>query len=313
MSSTACAAEDHVGADAERGVEVVPARLDEPVEDGLHVAGAAGDDGVEVAVHLRRLDEGDVLADEERQRLDEEVLLGDEVRVEDGEVLALGDGQRVVDVAGLGAVAGQPPDVVAAQLGREVTDLVGPAVVEDPRPVLAVHGPGGGGGPADGLDGLAVDGDEDVDQRVVPVEAERPLGGVLAVPGDPLRVEEGVPGGVVGVVAWAGRAREDRPHRQEGLEDEEALGDDDHRVRQPVAAVRGVEQEARVEQDTERGDDGQQDHDRAVVRRDTCSTIGQDLGIAAGKVVGRVEGQGGTPVPVKRLRATDALARPSVR
>ena len=32
------ATEDHIGPDAEGGVEVVPARLDEPVEDGLHVA-----------------------------------------------------------------------------------------------------------------------------------------------------------------------------------------------------------------------------------------------------------------------------------
>ena len=51
--------------------------------------------------------------------------------------------QRVVDVAGLGAVAGQPPDVVASELVGEGLDVVGPTVVEDPGAVLALDGLGG--------------------------------------------------------------------------------------------------------------------------------------------------------------------------
>ena len=52
-----CPPVDHVRADAEGGVEVVPARLDELVEDRLHVAGAAGDQVDQVAVGLRGLHE----------------------------------------------------------------------------------------------------------------------------------------------------------------------------------------------------------------------------------------------------------------
>ncbi len=251
-------AEHDVGADAEGRVEVVPARLDEPVEHGLHVAGSAGDDRREVAVGLRGLHEGDVLADEERHRLEQEVLLGHEVGVEDGEVVALRDGQRVVDVARLGAVVRQPADVVAAQLGRELLDLVRPAVVEDPGAVPAGHPLGRGGRAPDGGHRLAVDGDEDVDEHVLAVDADRPVRGVAA-PGH--RAEQGVPGRVEGVVTRAGRTGQDGPHRDEGLADQHRLGDDDHRPRQQVAPVAGVEEEPGVQHDPHGGQRGEEDDD----------------------------------------------------
>ena len=215
----------------------------------------------------------------------------------------------MVDVARLGSPAGHPADVVAAELGREVADVVGPAVVEDPGAVLAGHRQCRGGRAPDRLDGLAVDGDEDVDDDLLAVEDQRPVRLGLAVTRHPDRVEEAVASRVVGVVARAGGAGQDRPHRQQRLGDQHRLGDDDHRVRQPVAAVVRVEQERRVEQDAQRSDDGQQDHDRGVGGRAARSPVGQDLDVAPGQVMGRVEGQHGTPVPNDRgvavtLRAT---------
>src|SRR5664279_1243199 len=79
------AAEDHVRADAEGRVERVPARLYEPVEHRLHVAGAAGDEVVEVAVRLRSLYERNGCRLEEWQRLLDEARQRYEVGVEDDE------------------------------------------------------------------------------------------------------------------------------------------------------------------------------------------------------------------------------------
>ena len=138
-------AEHHVRADAERRVEVVAARLDELVEDRLHVAGAAGDHVVQVAVGLRRLDERDVVASAKNGSVSsQELRLRHEVGVEDAEVVALRDGQGVVDVAGLGAVVVEPAQVAAAHLVGQRPHLVRTAVVEEPGAVLARHAERGG-------------------------------------------------------------------------------------------------------------------------------------------------------------------------
>ena len=129
------APEHHVGADAERRVEVVATGLDEAVEDGLHVARAAGDHGVQVAVGLRRLDEGHVVVGEERQDLLDELGPRHEVGVEDGEEVTLGLGQGMVDVAGLGAGTAAAAQVEAAELVGELPHAVRAAVVEEPGAV----------------------------------------------------------------------------------------------------------------------------------------------------------------------------------
>ena len=183
---------DHVGADAERGVEVVATGLDELVEDGLHVAGAAGDQVDQVAVRLRGLHEGDVGIDEERHGLDQELRLGHEVGVEDAEEVALGDRQGVVDVARLGAAAAEPPDVVAAELVGQRLHLVGATVVQDPGAVPALDGQRGGRGRPDLVDVLAVDRDEHVDGDLLAVEHDGPQLGAVgqACRLDRLLVEE---------------------------------------------------------------------------------------------------------------------------
>ena len=99
------AAEQHVGANAESGVELVAARLDEAVKDHLDEARATGDDVVEVAVDLRGLHEGHVRVLHEWDRLVEKIGFGDEIGIKNDEELSLGNGQRVVDVARLRAGA----------------------------------------------------------------------------------------------------------------------------------------------------------------------------------------------------------------
>ena len=99
------AAEQHVGADAERRVELVAPWLDEPVENHLDEPRAPGDDVVEVAVDLRGLHEGHVRVLHEWDRLVEKIGFGDEIGIKNDEELSLGNGQRVVDVARLRAGA----------------------------------------------------------------------------------------------------------------------------------------------------------------------------------------------------------------
>jgi len=86
------APEHHIGAYAERGVEAIPAGLNEAIEHRLHVAGALGDGaGARVAVGLRRLHECELVVGEEGQRLFDEVGLRHEVGVEDHKELARGE------------------------------------------------------------------------------------------------------------------------------------------------------------------------------------------------------------------------------
>ena len=137
------AAEQHVGADAERRVELVAPRLDEPVENHLDEPRAPGDDVVEVAVNLRRLHEGHVRVLHERKRLVEEVGFGHEVCIEDDEELGLGHRQGVVDVAGLGPGAAEAAHVAAAEGLGQVPNLIRVPVVQDPGGVEAAHCHGG--------------------------------------------------------------------------------------------------------------------------------------------------------------------------
>ena len=137
------AAEQHVGADAERRVELVAPWLDEPVENHLDEPRAPGDDVVEVAVNLRRLHEGHVRVLHERKRLIKEVGFGHEVCIEDDEELGLGHRQGVVDVAGLGPGAAEAAHVAAAEGLGQVPNLIRVPVVQDPGGVEAAHCHGG--------------------------------------------------------------------------------------------------------------------------------------------------------------------------
>ena len=236
------AAEDDVGAHAEGRVEAVLARLDEGVEDGLEVAGAARDEIVDVAVDLRGLNERHLLLGEERQRLDEEVRGGDEVGVEDDEEVARAPREGVVDVAGLGAGVVRPGQVVHAQLGREGLDLRGAAVVEDPRLVPPAHRARGGDRGADRLDRLAVGGDEDVDGD--PRATELHGVGVERAVQVPAGGDEQVPAGLVErEVARVVGAGELRPQGDEDLAHHDRLRDDDERPGQQVAGILRPEEE----------------------------------------------------------------------
>jgi hypothetical protein len=119
--------------------------------------------------------------------------------------------------------------------------------------VPAADGQGCLDGSADRSDILSVDGDEHVHahpyavhmRRVITVrEAREELGSCVVVREVPR------------VVA----AREDRPHRKEGMCDEDRLGDDDHRVGKEISAVARIEQERAVREDADRRDDHQEDH-----------------------------------------------------
>lgn len=251
-------AEDHVRTDTEGGVEVVPARLDEPVEHGLHVARAAGDEVAQVAVVLRRLDERHSCVGEERHGLDQEPGVGDEVGVEDAEVVGLHLAERVVHVAGLRAAAAEPAQVVHADPRGHVAHVVAAAVVEDVGDVPADHLLGGSRRPLDHVDGFAVARDQQGDTDLASVQQDR---GVRVG----RRVAEQAPAGlVVGVVARADRAGQDRPHRQQGVDDQDGLGRDHDRPGQEVAPVGRVQEEGRVGQDADGGDQREQDHHRRV-------------------------------------------------
>ena len=168
--------EHHVGADAEGRVEVVATRLDEAVEDRLHVARAAGDHRVQVAVGLGGLHEGHGVVGEEGQHLLDELGAGHEVGVEDAEEAALGLGERVVEVAGLGAAAAQPTQVEAAELFRQLPHLGRAPVVEQPRPVPAADGQGRLDRAPYDLHRFAVDGHEHFHPDCMTVEGQGPSG-----------------------------------------------------------------------------------------------------------------------------------------
>ena len=239
-------------------VEAVLAGLDEPVEHGLHVARTAGDQVVQVSVGLRGLHEGDIRLREERHRLVQEIRGGHEVGVQDDEELAGGDRQRIVDIAGLGAGVALTDDVLGAQLGGQRADVIGLAVVQHVGDVLAVHRDCGGHGGADLVQFLAVGGDVDVDRHLDLVQVHRQLRQVGArrdvlvlrtvEPG--LRVVEPVAPRVV-------TAGQNRPQRDQRLQDDDRLGRQHHQVRDPVAAIGEVEQEGGVEQHTDGGDQHQ--------------------------------------------------------
>ena len=286
--------EHHVGADAERRVEVVAAGLDVLVEDRLHVARAAGDHVVQVAVGLRRLDERDRLVDEERQRVLEEVRVRHEVGVEDAEVVALRDGQGVVDVAGLGAVVVEPAQVAAAHLLGQRPHLVGTPVVEEPGAVLPAQVERGAQGAPYGLDRLAVRRHEDLDGDPLAVEPQRPPVRLVAYAAARglAGVEEQRLGGEVAVVPRVTGAREHRPHRQQGVDDEDGLGGDDHQPRQQVAAVGRVQQEHGVHEDAGGRQHGQHDQDRRVVLRGRDPAGARIMAVDATEVV---VGHGGSP------------------
>ncbi len=253
---------DHVRADREGGVEVVATGLDELVEDGLHVARTAGDQVDQVAVGLRGLHEGDVVVDEERHRLDQELRLRHEVGVQDDEEVTLGDGQGVVDVARLGAVGAEPADVVAADLVGQGLDVVGATVVQDPGAVLALDRQRGGRGCPDLVDVLAVDGDEHVDVGLLAVQQDGPELRAVGEPRglDGLLVEHQPLGLVEGELPRALATGQDRPHRQEGVRHQDHFGDDHQGVGEQVPSVARVQQELRVEQDAQGGDQAEQDH-----------------------------------------------------
>ena len=209
---------------------------------------------MQVGEGLGCLDESHLRVDEEWHGLDEEHLVGHEVCVKDGEQFPLGEGQRMVDVAGLGSSRTETPDVACAQFASEVADLVALAVVEYPGGVLAAHRERGGDGLADHREALAICGDEHVDSAFGALDEERPLGLRSSRPA----LEELAVGAVIVEVPGVARAREDRPHGQQCVEDEDRFGDDHEDVRDDVAAVRGIEQECRVHEDSECG----QQHDQ---------------------------------------------------
>ena len=110
-------------------------------------------------------------------------------------------------------------------------------------------------GAPDRVEVLAVDGDEHVDEHGSTLDVD----GVVAV----VRVRhEDALGLVIREVAWLVARREDRPHRQQRLDHQDRLRDDDQRVRQEVAAVARVEQEHRVGDDPDRRHHRHQDEQR---------------------------------------------------
>jgi hypothetical protein len=249
--------EHHVGTHTEGSVEVIASGLDEAVEDGLHVARAARHEVPEVAVTLRGLHEGDGRIGEEGHGLNQELRPGHEIRVENAEVVGLDLAERVIHVARLRSAAAQPPQIPDPELGREVADLVAPAVVEDPRRVASADVPCSAGGTPDHVQRFAVTRDQDGDGDLLSVEQEWC---VLLGP----VVEERLPGSEVGVVAGALRTGKDRPHRQQGMGDQDRLGTDHQTVGQGVTPVGRVEQEDRVEDDAAGRNEREQDHHRRV-------------------------------------------------
>ena len=264
-------AEDNVGSHAERGVEPVASGLDEPVENGLHVSGTARDDVVQVAVGLRGLHESDLVIDEEREGLDQELAFGHEVSVEDHEVLRRAHRERVIDVARLGAVRAQPAQVAHAQLRGKVTYVVRAAVIEHPGQVLALHRPHCGNSCPDHVDVLAVGGDEHVHGgRLVAQVQGPPLWSVRqAILGNGSGVHEARPRLVEVEFPGVARPGQNRPHGQQRLEDQDRLGQDDQRIWQPVSSTGRVQQERRVGEDADGGDQHQH-HERRRVGVGRC-------------------------------------------
>ena len=143
---------------------------------------------------------------------------------------------------------------------------------------------------------LAVHGDEDVDQDLLAAEQDRPQLGLVAQAGglDRLLVEHRALGFVEAVGPRALPTGQDRPHRQQGVGDQDGLGDDHHHPGQEVAAVARAEQELRVEQDAQGGDQRQQDHHGRVGIGRFRSAGDGHVFIDACIVVGR-SGHGWTP------------------
>lgn len=100
-------------------------------------------------------------------------------------------------------------------------------------------------------DVFAVDGDEHVDEERPAVDVH----GVVALGGSR---HEGTAGVVVLERARLVARGENRPHRQERLEDEDRLGDDHHQVGQRVPAVGRVEEEQHVRDHADRREHRQQ-------------------------------------------------------
>ena len=193
------------------------------------------------------------------QRLVEELRPRREVGVEDGEELTVGDRERVVEVAGLGTAVVGPTHVLGPELERQLTDLVRPAVVEHQRAVAAADRQRRGDGTADHVEVLAVGGDEDVDRGLLVVDPHRPpaRAGLQSLGRDLPGIEEAALGLVVGEVAGVVPAGEDGPQGEQRLRDQERLGGDDEGERQEVAVVGRPEDERRVGQHTDRGQQDQ--------------------------------------------------------
>ena len=172
-----------------------------------------------------------------------QIRLGHEVGVEDDEELALGDRQRVVDVAGLGAGVALAADVVRSELLGKGAYLVRFSVVQHVCPVPAVHGHRGRQGAPDDVRALAVRGDVDVDRDFTITQVEGQFrqigtGRDLLVVGPVearLCVVEPVAAGIV-------PAGQNRPQRQQHLEDDDRLGGQDHQIGNPIPPVVEVEQ-----------------------------------------------------------------------
>jgi len=190
------------------------------------------------------LHEGDIRLREERHGLVQEIGRRHEIRIEDDEELARCDRQRMIDVASLGAGVALAHDVGGAQFGGECADALGLAVVQNVGVVAPVHGQCGGDRAANGVQVLAVGGDVDVDlgylvqqmnwQRtlVAAIRAGLVVGaGLVGRPVETgLRVVEAVSAGIVS-------ARQNRPQREQHLEDDHCLGGDDDQVGNPVATI----------------------------------------------------------------------------
>ena len=141
--------------------------------------------------------------------------------------------------------------------------------------MAAVHSHGCPGGGLDDIQWFAVDRDEHIHVDLAIIQVHEPLRGVGGDPhaGVELRVEQLGLGSLESVAGLAAIAREHRPQGHGSLENENQLACHDDEPRNEITPESGGEDESRIGEHTNRGEQGHQEQGRGVATRGRGSTL----------------------------------------